>query len=184
MDAHTPFSIPVVPGDPPPPAVPTVAEPESAPGKARRWVWPATAAVVIALGAAGFGATRLIGQDAPAPAASPTPAVLSVHGSLLLADSTGVLNLDGYHCQGMRGYDDIRQGAAVTITDASGTTIGLGSLSEGMMESSGLTRKCRFTWQVEVPKGKGFYGVEISHRGKVAVAEADTWTAMSVSLGN
>lgn len=102
-------------------------------------------------------------------------------------DVSGTLVLrDGYTsspqgCQGKGGYDDIHSGAQVVITDAAGTTLALGTLGTGFPASAA---GCRFGFTVtSVPGGHDFYGVEVSHRGRVQYAADALADGVTVTLG-
>ena len=61
------------------------------------------------------------------------------------------------------GYDDIRAGTQVTVTDEGGTLIGTGQLTGGRLSLSA----CRFTYRItDLPEAR-FYKIEVSHRGGV-----------------
>jgi hypothetical protein len=146
------------------------------------WVIPVVASLVALLAiAAGIAAWALLRPTA-APASS-SAGTLTIQGGLTLNASLSVLNLDDLHCEGMDGYDDIRAGTSVTVADASGATIAVGKLGDGRLNGSGFTRTCGFVFTVaDVPAGKGFYGIEVSHRGRMTYAEADVTNARSVQL--
>lgn len=60
----------------------------------------------------------------------------------------------------------ITGGGAVTVTNADGKTIGLGSMSKG--KTVGTADLCAFFFTVPgVPDGRSFYGIEVTHRGVV-----------------
>ncbi|WP_215789706.1 hypothetical protein [Paractinoplanes bogorensis] len=108
------------------------------------------------------------------------PKTLTVSGTMALHDDD-LLSYDG-GCAGNGGYDDISDGASVTVTDAGGEIVGLGSLTGSTMVSG---TECDFSFTVTgVPAGKGFYGVEVSHRGSVKYAEADLASPVGVTLGS
>lgn len=178
---------PIIPAYAPAPVSPALA---STPPAARGRNGLATVVVVLAVllvvaaGIATWALTR--GSDSPpavASTASASAGTLPIAGTLVLVNSSGVLNIDNEHCQGMGGYQDIRPGTSITVTDATGTTIGVGSLLQGLMIGSGATRTCSFPFAVEVPAGKSFYGVEIAHRGRVNFPEADLRKPVQLSLG-
>jgi hypothetical protein len=74
-------------------------------------------------------------------------------------------------CVGTQGYADIAEGAPVTVYDASGTIVATGALGRG---ATRVDSTCIFPVTVDsVPAGKSYYQVEVSHRGKVTVAEQD-----------
>ncbi len=103
-----------------------------------------------------------------APGSKPGP--LSVPGYRTL---TGILRLrsssirlDGLGCKGAEGYDDIHEGAQVTVTDQGGRVLGLGMLGSSVLED---TSTCRFSWSVSGLPDTAFYGVEMAsqRRGRL-----------------
>lgn len=142
------------------------------------------AVLVVVFAAAGIGTAFALRKPArPTPATS-TAQIVTVVGTLTLADSPGVLNLDDVHCRGMGGYDDIAEGSQVTVTDEHGTVVGLGELNEGVLDGSGPTRQCRFAFTVNnIPAGHAIYGVSVSHRGTIQV-RADDLDNVSLTLGD
>lgn len=87
------------------------------------------------------------------------------------------------NCRGAGGYSDILEGAGVTVYDAMGKIVGSGRLEQGSEASSG---GCMFPIAVPaVPGGSAFYQVEVSHRGKITVSEAEARGGMlSMFLGD
>lgn len=76
-------------------------------------------------------------------------------------------------CSGTTGYDDVRAGAQVTVADAKGKTIAVGTLGDGRTDefstdSSGLYREtCVFPLKVTGVPDSDFYSVEVAHRGEL-----------------
>lgn len=108
---------------------------------------------------------------------------------------TGELDLVGGHspvppentdCAGAGGYDDIAEGAAVTVYDAGGKVVAQGALGVGRYaDPVAFTGACVFSFTAPgVPKGTKFYQVEITHRGKLtaSIAEAQSG-AFTATLG-
>jgi hypothetical protein len=100
-------------------------------------------------------------------------------------DVTGSLRLNGEYmntstgCAGSGGYSDIAEGAPVIVTDPAGKTVAIGQLKSG----AGSAGTCIFRFDVHpVPTGLGFYGVEVSHRGRVQFKESEL-TGISLTLG-
>lgn len=151
---------PPLPDDvPPPPAEPpTVAE---APKKR---LSPLTAGLVgLAAGAGLMGGIWAITANS-GPSKQDT---FTMEGSFALteeASSDGDGGCEGsYHS----GYDDISEGASVTVYGASGDVIATGYLGDSELAGSA----CVFEIAVaDVPKGEKFYKVEVSHRGTVQVS--------------
>ncbi|GAB3869415.1 hypothetical protein GCM10028801_46240 [Nocardioides maradonensis] len=74
------------------------------------------------------------------------------------------------------GYDDIRDGADVTVYDASGKILATGQLSGGTADEHGV----EFSWTVENVPEQPVIQVEVSHRGKLNYTldrlKADNWS--------
>jgi len=113
--------------------------------------------------------TPTTGEAAVTPSA--TTAATFIGGGYLELAGTFVPAGDGESCRGSGGYSDIAAGSSVTITDSSGKVVALGQLEDGR---PGLPGTCALHFRVEgIPRGSGFYGVEVSHRGKVQVRESE-----------
>ena len=80
------------------------------------------------------------------------------------------------------GYNDIADGADVTVKDGAGDLLGVGALTGGTMTGGGTV----FTFTVPGVPDVDFYQVEVSHRGAVTYTkdemEAAGWV-VSFSLG-
>lgn len=103
-------------------------------------------------------------------------------GALTLIDENGPKSGS---CTGINGYDDIHGGTAVTVYDGAGTLIGTGQLDEGLRNP--FDGNCLFGFTVaDIPRLKGFYQYEISHRGKLSLTEAEATAVGSIQavLGN
>lgn len=103
-------------------------------------------------------------QNAPSPSA---PATFAISG-VAQTDNVGI-EAPGQPCEpGL--LRDLRRGAQVTVTDASGKTIAVGELGDGLgvaeERPDGKTDWwCRFTFSVaNVPSGGDFYGLQIAER--------------------
>lgn len=104
-----------------------------------------------------------------------------VLGAITLEDSITTYGLpDGFECAGEDGYKDIGPGAAVTVTDESGTLLAKGAIET----SSGGSSGCWLDFTVSgVPRGKSFYKVEVSHRGELTYTESEVESGLVFSLG-
>jgi ABC-type Fe3+-hydroxamate transport system substrate-binding protein len=115
------------------------------------------------------------------------PATITVSGRFFI-EGNNSLTMEtpaiGVACFGYHGYDNIKQGAQITIADGAGTTVALGTLPEGRLTNMGTsTRECMFAFTVpNVPTGKGFYTVSIEGHGK-KYSEADTAYPLTLSVG-
>jgi hypothetical protein len=116
------------------------------------------------------------------PKGSSTPKAVTTftaRGSFVLTDSP---TDGGQVCAPTDGYSDISAGAQVIVSDSSGKTLAIGSLQNPTAGSG----TCSYSFAVHnVPVGKKFYGVEVSHRGSVKESENDmTSGSVALSLGN
>ncbi|MFI0721686.1 hypothetical protein [Streptomyces sp. NPDC021224] len=140
--------------------------------RAGRWRPVALGAVAgLVLGGGGVGAAWALSTAGSSP---PAPTPFTLLGTLSLSHAVD-LDEEAASCAGSGGYDDIVQGAAVTVYDATGTVVATGSLGEGLRGQAGYSSAaCEFPVTVlGVPAGRTFYAVEIAHRGRIAVTEAD-----------
>lgn len=107
----------------------------------------------------------------------------AITGSIELFDPDGAFDSGG-PCTGTGGYNDLRQGATVTISDGAGNVLGLGRLSSGMGMTSVV---CRFTFTVEELPRSDFYQVDVAGRDAPSYTfeemQAANWT-ISLSIGD
>lgn len=140
--------------------------------------------VVLLAFAAGCGGPSA--ADTPTGTATSTEPASSfaVYGSLEMSIADTTYDSTGRTCAGDGGYDDIRAGAQVVVTDADGGTVALGELSQGRMDGSAPYATCQWRFTVaDVPAGAGFYGVEVTHRGEMTFTEQELRSPISLSLG-
>lgn len=98
----------------------------------------------------------------------------SIVGTLALYDYAPLP--DG--CGGTGGYDDIRQGAGVTLRDDTGRIIATSALSSGVLRTEDLTKPyCAFSFVISNIPEVPFYSVEVSHRGQVTASLAEMRTS-------
>ncbi len=102
---------------------------------------------------------------------SPTPAQ-TLQGTMTLSDgftkSSFGLAATRF-CEGEGGYDDMREGAQVTVRDGSDELIASGRLAEGEVVTGG----CEFSFAVQDVPTAAFYTIEVSHRGGLAYSAAE-----------
>ncbi|MFF4417498.1 hypothetical protein ACFYY8_33655 [Streptosporangium sp. NPDC001559] len=102
-------------------------------------------------------------------------------GTVTVADFSAVTTMDEVRCATRGGYSDIQEGAQVVVTDASSTTIALGRLAYG---SWNRHTGCVFLFNVEgVPGGHKFYGVEVSHRGRLQYTAEQVAQPLALTIG-
>jgi hypothetical protein len=120
------------------------------------WV---TAAVV----AAGFGGYLVL---RPAPD-------ITVNGTVSIPWDDP--NREGKECIAGGGYGDIK-GAQIVVSDPSSKTIATGSLPvsgtvRSVTQPDGTEYVCEYLFGLIVPGGHDYYGVEVSHRGRLQYSE-------------
>lgn len=122
------------------------------------------AALVVALVAGGILA--LAGKAGGTSAAH----TITVHGSV---------KVNG-NCQSP-GYADIKEGTQVVLTDEHQTVLGTVTLD---IQHGTYAAPCSWVFTIaNVPTGKSFYGVTISHRGTVQYTEAQLREGVNLSIG-
>lgn len=124
-------------------------------------------------------------------AATPKPAATATASQAAQLDNlSGTLTLSAYNpqwkdvgqsCQGTGGYQDIRTGAQVVVTDPAGKTVALASLSSGRVVTP--FEECRFDFGVGVPTGLAFYGVAIGNRKPYQVNGDVVSSPLALTLG-
>jgi hypothetical protein len=143
-----------------------------------RWVLPVVSGLAVLLLLAAGGVIAYLALR-PA-AASSTASTMAVTGTVDVNDGA-----DGRHygqpCTTVGGYQDIAEGAAVVVSDSAGKTVALGRLGPGKGVLG--NNDCGFSFTVNVPAGLGFYGIEVSHRGRIQYTEADLARPVQLSLG-
>lgn len=123
------------------------------------------------------------------------PGDITVKGSISVgplgsvdSDGGNAPAADGDPCQAMDGYDDITQGATVTIGGSTGQTLAVGALGQGVEtnvdDSAGTPLgDCVFPFAVKVPGGQSAYTVTVSHRGTQTVTPAEAQSGVALTLG-
>ncbi len=61
------------------------------------------------------------------------------------------------------GYQDLAEGANITVTDGTGAVIAVGTLGSGVMDGAG----CHLGYRIQVPETE-FYRITVSHRGTLS----------------
>lgn len=122
------------------------------------------------------------------PAATATrPAVssaapLTVTGQVILKPTfDSITSGEGATCSGAGEYADIVQGAQVVVTDAAGTTVGVGQLEVGLLLEPG----CTFPFKVPGVAGGGqFYGVQVAQRGRTQYTAEQLLSPLELRVGS
>lgn len=153
--------------------------------------------------AASILAAALVGLTAcgspTAVAEKPTP--FKVTGSMTVEAGDGSDGTMGGECVTDGGYSDISVGTQVTVKDAAGKVLALGSLGAGRttdnkqamgawneqtssFESVVKASTCTFYFSVEnVLEGESIYSIEVAHRGELRYNRADLGTSLALNLG-
>jgi hypothetical protein len=119
---------------------------------------PALVALVLALAACGGGKGNTINGT------------FTLQGNSLQAGN--FIAYDG-GCDGTGGYDDIKTGLQVTVSNEAGTVIANGALGTGKETGGG----CQFPFKVErVPEAK-FYKIAVGRRGELSYSHEELQAA-------
>lgn len=138
------------------------AEPDGEPKAARRFVRPKVLIPIAVLAIVAVVGIVLVTRDS-------APERHSIIGILTLTDTDEFWS-EGDPCAGSGGYDDIQEGAQVTVRDGEGHVLATSDLLEGVASSD---YECDFPFAVpDVPEAR-FYAVEISHRGEITNSRRD-----------
>lgn len=145
---------------------------------------PALPLAALLAGLALAGCQTADGADAqtpsPAPSVEPeieTPATLEAYGAVGLGSKWFIPNLPAEgQCKAHSAYADIEEGVQVSISDATGKVVGVGSLETGTM----MTSDCAWKFSVDVPAGGGFYKATVLDWESELVAESDLGTEVLI----
>ncbi|WP_432053714.1 hypothetical protein [Streptomyces sp. bgisy022] len=161
--------IPAQPASPPPPVDPPAVT------ASKRALSPLAAGLLgLAVGASVVGGAWLITASSGS-----EPSTFTLEGTFALTEDALVV---GDKCVGTGGYDDIINGAAVTVYGAKGDVIATGQLGDSKKTGVGA---CEFKVAVpDVPRGERFYKVEVSHRGTIQLSAEEAENGeLAASLG-
>lgn len=106
----------------------------------------------------------------------------TVHGGVAVNGTDSFTAVGGdNNCAGSDGYDDLKAGAEVVVSDSSGKTIAVGSVTDSAAHGA----VCLLTFEVaKVPSGKNFYGIEVTHRGVVKYSEKEMKAGPVLTIGD
>jgi hypothetical protein len=153
-----------------PPSVPPPLVVVTPPKKRMRWEIPIVVATVGVLLVGGISLIGLLRGQSATPAPSPV-GQMDVRGSITLPWSGSFLDPNSNECLGKDGYSDLAPGGQVTVTDETGKVVAVGRITTGQ---GSPYRDCVLLFEVAgVPRGAKFYGVEVTHRGKIQKTEGD-----------
>ena len=129
----------------------------------------------------------LPGCGGGAASSTPTPATFSVLGTLKISQAMPK-GVDGEPCFTSGGYGDIKTGAQVRVTNASGEVVALSELLGGVAEDNYPQLPgadvCSFVFVVgNIPGEDGdIFGVEVANRGSVSFKADGEMTSVSLTL--
>ena len=157
--------------------------------KRRPWLpWAAAAGLVLLLTAAALVGMLVVKPALTKPGNDTPPPAFTVTGTLTLRLGQFTWDRDPDRCSGWRGYDDIRAGTPVVVTDPAGTTIAVGALDPGVPRrdpaNTSRATECRFTFGVTgVPGSHRFYGVQVGRRGKLDYTRDSIGRPLGLTFG-
>lgn len=122
-------------------------------------------AVLLVLAACGDGADEGGPRTTTASTESTTtePATYDVRGTMTLTQANAI-DQPGERCNGSGGFDDIRQGTQVTVSDGGGDLLAIGELGSGTKLD---VLHCEFDVTVEDVPVADFYEIEVASRGGI-----------------
>ncbi|MFJ9638657.1 hypothetical protein [Streptomyces sp. NPDC101178] len=172
-----PPATPGVPATPEPPVAPEAPPiptepPAAAPKKRLSSLLAGVLGLVVGAGAVG-GTWAVIANQEP-----PAPTTFTLTGAFALTDGA---TEDDEGCSGTGGYDDIAEGASVTVYNGAGEIAATGNLGTATY----VAGICLFDVSIgDVPKGEKFYQVEVSRRGKIQLTAKEAESGdFSATLG-
>jgi hypothetical protein len=161
------------------------------PGR-RRSARPLVIAIAVLVALGGIGTAVIVLRPSggssparPAASASPTaPAETLVIGTVstpTLIDFTDPTlgTTSGSPCRSKDGYDDVAEGADVTVYDQAAVIVGSGRLEAG--ELTGI--RCVYRFRVSVITGRSFYKIKVAGRDGPSFSAAEITSAVELTLG-
>jgi len=138
----------------------------------RRPRWPIFAGIaVLAVAAAGVAVFMIM--------RTPSTPPIAVKGTMSVPWDYAK---EGQRCIAGGGYGDI-SGAQVVVSDAAGKTIATTQLQEaGILHLAGGAN-CVYDFAMAVPGGEKFYGIEVSHRGRLQYSPEQLRTEIALKVG-
>jgi hypothetical protein len=135
----------------------------------------------------GLALTACQGAEGPTPlpaslsptegAATEAPEMVEAYGAVGLGSKWFIPNLPAEgQCKAHSAYVDIDEGVQVSISDAAGKVVGVGSLEAGTM----MTSDCAWRFSVDVPAGGGFYKATVLDWESEFIAESDLGTEVLI----
>jgi hypothetical protein len=144
---------------------------------ARGWKVVAAASAMLLLTACAGGDDRS-GADPET-----GPGTFEVKGTISVPSSTYVTSggdQPGGFCTVKDGYEDLRTGASVAVTNAEGDVVGVSSL----VDIDRAASECRYSFDVPgVPDDSASYGIEVGNRGIVQYARDQLDEPVELPLG-
>jgi hypothetical protein len=110
------------------------------------------------------------------------PGSFTISGTISVPSATYVAegqDATGF-CTVKDGYEDLRTGASVAVTDAAGDVVGVGQL----VDVKRTPEECRYAFDIpNVREGSGTYGIEVGNRGIVRYQRDELDDPVEVPLG-
>jgi len=121
----------------------------------RRRMFAAVVGVLVLTGACGGGD----GESGAEPEGKPSG--FAIRGTVSVPSYGGS---NGTSCTVKDGYEELRSGATVAVTNAAGDVVAVGAL----VDIEATQRTCRFAFDVPgVPEGSPTYGIEVGQQAMV-----------------
>ena len=130
----------------------------------------------LALGLTAGCASHKGNVDNSAPDTTVSAAPVHVAGTVsLLGRYVDFTSRGGSDCTGKGGFSDLTPGAQVRITDATGQTLTVTRLGNGITDADTTEPLadgvCIFTFNASVPGGKGSYTIKVANHGNQTFTE-------------
>lgn len=144
---------------------------------ARRWKVAAVVGGTLLVAACGGG------DDRSGAEAESGPGTFAIRGTISVPSSTYITGggeQPGGFCTVKDGYEDLRTGASVAVTNAAGDVVGVSSL----VDIDRAASECRYSFDVAgVKDGSPSYGIEVGNRGIVEYTRDQLDQPVDLPLG-
>lgn len=130
----------------------------------------AAVVIIVIAGAAGYFAVS-----------SQKSKTFTTHGEVDVRGDATTVRVGAGTCSGIGGYDDLNVGAEVVISDSTGKTLAVGAITGA---SGPNLSECDLVFNIDVPSGKKFYGVSVTHRGIAQETEAQMKAGVQLTIGS
>lgn len=131
-------------------------------------------------GVPGRNAERAAASSTPTPSPSASSSTMGIIMGTLDLTGSGNFTKSGTSCTGTMGFDDIKPGAEVDISNGSGETVSFANLGNGIVSDG----NCQFVFTFDsVPRGEAIYKVTIGNRPGPSFRESGLEDGIALTLG-